>query len=46
MKRLTVKEEEIMRMFWEHGPMFKRRRNHADVLGTWSYVCPRTPGFL
>lgn len=24
MKRLTVKEEEIMRMFWEHGPMFVR----------------------
>ena len=24
MKRLTVKEEEIMRMFWEHGPMFIR----------------------
>ena len=24
MKRLTVKEEEIMRMFWENGPMFVR----------------------
>lgn len=24
MKRLTVKEEEIMRIFWEHGPMFVR----------------------
>ena len=24
MKRLTAKEEEIMRMFWEHGPMFVR----------------------
>lgn len=24
MKRLTVKEEEIMKMFWEHGPMFVR----------------------
>ena len=24
MKRLTVKEEEIMWMFWEHGPMFVR----------------------
>ena len=24
MKRLTVKEEEIMQMFWEHGPMFVR----------------------
>lgn len=24
MKRLTVKEEEIMRMFWEQGPMFVR----------------------
>ena len=24
MKRLTVKEEEIMRMFWEHGPKFVR----------------------
>ena len=22
MKRLTAKEEEIMQMFWEHGPMF------------------------
>ena len=42
MKRLTVKEEEIMRMFWEHGPMFVRE----DVLGTWSYVCPRVAGFL
>lgn len=24
MKRLTVKEEEIMRIFWENGPMFVR----------------------
>lgn len=24
MKRLTAKEEEIMRIFWEHGPMFVR----------------------
>ena len=24
MKRLTAKEEEIMQMFWEHGPMFVR----------------------
>ena len=24
MKRLTTKEEEIMRIFWEHGPMFVR----------------------
>lgn len=24
MKRLTIKEEEIMQMFWEHGPMFVR----------------------
>jgi len=24
MRRLTVKEEEIMRIFWEHGPMFVR----------------------
>lgn len=24
MKRLTVKEEEIMRIFWEKGPMFVR----------------------
>lgn len=24
MKRLTPKEEEIMRMFWERGPMFVR----------------------
>lgn len=24
MKRLTVKEEEIMTMFWEHGSMFIR----------------------
>lgn len=24
MKRLTTKEEEIMRMFWQHGPMFVR----------------------
>lgn len=24
MKRLTTKEEEIMRMFWEYGPMFVR----------------------
>lgn len=24
MKRLTAKEEEIMRMFWEDGPMFVR----------------------
>ena len=24
MKRLTIKEEEIMRMFWENGPMFVR----------------------
>ena len=24
MKRLTVKEEEIMRIFWEHGHMFVR----------------------
>ena len=22
MKRLTAKEEEIMRIFWENGPMF------------------------
>lgn len=24
MKRLTAKEEEIMRIFWENGPMFVR----------------------
>ncbi|WP_221658521.1 BlaI/MecI/CopY family transcriptional regulator [Bacteroides salyersiae] len=24
MKKLTVKEEEIMRIFWENGPMFVR----------------------
>lgn len=24
MKKLTAKEEEIMRMFWQHGPMFVR----------------------
>lgn len=24
MKRLTAKEEEIMQMFWAHGPMFVR----------------------
>lgn len=24
MKRLTTREEEIMRMFWENGPMFVR----------------------
>ncbi len=24
MKRLTAKEEEIMQMFWKHGPMFVR----------------------
>ena len=24
MKRLTAKEEEIMRVLWEHGPMFVR----------------------
>ena len=24
MKRLTAKEEEIMRIFWEQGPMFVR----------------------
>ena len=24
MKRLTTKEEEIMRIFWEHGPMIVR----------------------
>ncbi|WP_300699006.1 BlaI/MecI/CopY family transcriptional regulator [Bacteroides sp.] len=24
MKRLTAKEEEIMKIFWEHGPMFVR----------------------
>ncbi len=24
MKRLTAKEEEVMQMFWEHGPMFVR----------------------
>ncbi len=24
MKRLTPKEEEIMRIFWQHGPMFVR----------------------
>lgn len=24
MKRLTTKEEEIMCIFWEHGPMFVR----------------------
>lgn len=24
MRRLTAKEEEIMKIFWEHGPMFVR----------------------
>lgn len=24
MKRLTAKEEEVMKIFWEHGPMFVR----------------------
>ena len=24
MKKLTAKEEEIMNIFWQHGPMFIR----------------------
>lgn len=32
MKRLTVKEEEIMRIFWEHGPMFVRELLYHSMM--------------
>lgn len=43
MKNLTVKEEEIMQLFWEHGPMFVKEllelydepRPHFNTLSTY-----------
>ena len=37
MKRLTVKEEEIMRIFWEHGPMLVRGLEEKGFVGYKAY---------
>ena len=50
-EKLTRREEELMRCFWEHGPLFVRElvalspdpKPHFNTLSTTKAMSPTTP---